>query len=453
MRSSYILRFYFLFFIAVVYCQQVHCQQALMRFAGNRTAAYAGDSGLAVIAALDHPAAICFDQAGDCYIADEINCTIRKVNVNTGIITTIAGNGTAGFAGDSGLSTQSMLNYPNGLSFDGFGRLYIADALNNRVRAIDIFTNIITTVAGKGAAGYSGDGGWAWDAELNTPEGIYAEPSGTVFIADAANNVIRRVDYPTFVITTVAGNDTAGYSGDSSLAIHAELNQPNAVCEDKFGNLYIADSKNSVIRKVVLSTGIITTIAGNGVNGYAGDSSAAINAELGEPIGLTTDDAGNLYIADANNTVRKVDMTTGIIVTMAGDGYQGYSGDYCLLPNCRLYEPNGVAISPAGNLYIADEWNNVVREIVPYTGVEKANPADFLKVYPNPCQGLFTIQLPDNINSAELEINNILGQKVYASAASANKMQVDLSAMPAGIYMLYLKSKENVSVQQIIISR
>ena len=214
------------------------------------------------------------DASGNLYIADTGNNRIRKVSA-TGIITTVAGNGSAGYSGDGGPATSAQLDGPEGVAVDGSGNLYIADTCNNRIRKVSA-TGIITTVAGNGSAGYSGDGGPATSAQLSLPAGVAVDGSGNLYIADSGNNRIRKVS-ATGIITTVAGNGSPGYSGDGGPATSAQLNQPAGVAVDASGNLYIADSSNNRIRKVS-ATGIITTVAGNGFDGYSGDGGPATSA-------------------------------------------------------------------------------------------------------------------------------------------------------------------------------
>jgi secreted PhoX family phosphatase len=232
-------------------------------------------------------------------------------------IATIAGNGTAGYGGDGGAAGSAQINGANRIASDSAGNLYIADTGNNVVRRVDFLTGVITTVAGNGTAGYSGDGGAATGAELHNPNGVAVDAAGNLFIVDENNAVIRKVAAGTGVITTVAGNGTPGFSGDSGPATSAELNQPDYVALDAAGNLYIADGLNDRIRVVNANTDIITTVAGNGMQGYSGDSGAATSAELYNPTAIVVNAAGYIYIADSGNSrVRKVN-TGGIITTVA----------------------------------------------------------------------------------------------------------------------------------------
>ncbi len=346
-----------------------HSTRVVSTIAGNGTAGYSGDAGPATAAELAGPDDLALDGSGDLYIADSNNNVVREVNLKTGIITTVGGTGTAGYSGDGGPATAASLSDPDGIALNGSGNLFIADTNNNAVREVNLKTGTITTVAGTGAQGDSGDGGPAISAEVNAPEGIAVDGSGNLFIADTGNNVVREVNLATGIITTVAGNGTGADQGDGGPAAAAELNSPEGVAVSASGELYIADSGNSAVRAVNLKTGIITTVAGNGNEGYWGDGGPATLAELASPVGLALDGSGDLFIADnASNTLREVNLGTGIITTAAGGDAQGYSGDGGPATVAELGFPNDVALDASGDLFIADTANNVVREVNGQTG-------------------------------------------------------------------------------------
>jgi sugar lactone lactonase YvrE len=334
--------------------------QTIKTVAGNGNYGYSGDGGSATATALNYPSGVAVDASGNLFIADYHNNRIRKVSTS-GVITTVAGNGTFGYIGDGGSATSAELNYPYGMAVDASGNLFIADTDNSRIRKVST-SGIITTVAGNGNYWYSGDGGSAIYAELNQPSGVAVDDSGNLFIADQRNNVIRKVS-TSGIITTVAGNGTYGYSGDGGSADSAELAEPSGVVVvDASGNLFIADNGNVRIRKVSTS-GIITTVAGNGTGGYSGDGGSADSAELGGPASVAVDASGNLFIADeGTNVIRKV-STTGIITTVAGNGTFGFSGDGGSAASAELYGPSGVAVDASGNLFIADYNNSRIREV------------------------------------------------------------------------------------------
>jgi len=321
--------------------------------AGTGVAGYSGDGGQATSTQLNFPLGVNVDAQGNVFVADTSNNRVRKIN--GGIITTIAGTGTAGFAGDGGQATSAQLNIPGGVAVDAQGNVYIADEDNHRVRKIS--GGIITTVAGNGVAGYSGDGGQATSAQLNFPHGVTVDAQGNVFIVDTSNNRVRKVSGG--IITTVAGNGVAGFSGDGGQATSAQLNFPRQVAVDAQGNLYIADTVNHRVRKV--TGGVITTFAGTGVAGFSGDGGQATSAQLNFPRGVALDAAGNLYIADDNSRIRKV--SGGVITTIAGTGVAGFSGDGGQATSAQLNFPWGLAVDASGNLYIGDYTNNRVREI------------------------------------------------------------------------------------------
>ena len=496
----------------------------IMTVAGNGSAGFSGDGGPATSAELATPAAVALDAAGNLYIADHDNNRVRKVDATTGTITTVAGNGTAGYSGDGGAATNAKLNFPVGIALDSAGDIFITDNVDNTVREISATTGIITTVisnestpspgfngpvgiaidgsgnlfiadtgnhrvvkltigsgtistvAGNGAAGSSGDGGPATSAALNYPAGVTLDSAGNLYINDALSNNIRKVSAATGIISTVAGDGTAGYSGDGGAAVDAEINDPGGVAVDSAGNLYIPDASNSVVREVspltfpstavasssatqnlllqttaaetissftvpvsqgnkqeytvgtvagcvvdgvtsnpagtictipitfspgypglrpvpiqavtsagnvniglnglgvgplaALTPGIITTTAGNGTSGYTGDGGPATSAGIYEPQGVALDNAGDVYFADFyHHVVRRIDAASGIITTVAGNGTEGFSGDGGSATSAELNYPEGISLDSAANLYIADSGNYRVRKVDAATGI------------------------------------------------------------------------------------
>lgn len=310
------------------------------------TVGYSGDGGAAVNATLAHPGAVAYDASGNIYIADTNNHVIREITKSTGAIMTVAGDGTPGFSGDGSAATSAQLDTPTGVAVDSSGNLYIADTHNQRIRKVSAGT--ITTIAGNGTAGYSGDGASATAAELNMPASIAAGTDGALYIADTGNQRIRKVSAGT--ITTAAGTGEQGYAGDGGAATAALLDTPIAIAVDAGNNLYIADRHNQRVREV-LASGTINTLAGSGTpifgGGYSGDGASAALASLSSPTGVSLDGNGNIYIADTNNQrLRQVSNST--IATIFGDGTQDPS---------TLNAPSGVASDAIGDLSLADTLN------------------------------------------------------------------------------------------------
>jgi uncharacterized protein (TIGR03437 family) len=355
--------------------QKVSPDGTVAIIAGNGKAGYSGDGGPASSAQFSNPPGVAVDSNGDLFIADRINYRVRKVSTS-GVVTTVAGNGTgriffdcsssryAAPAADTGPATSAQLSYPLGVAVDRDGNLFIADALENRIRKVSP-SGIITTVAGTGSCGgFSGDGGPASDAQLWDPVAVAVDSNGNLLIADLGNQRIRKVS-PSGIISTMAGDGTPGFSGDGGPAnkAHLRLDCDNTICGgvavDSHGNLFIADAGNNRIRRVS-PDGIITTVAGTGEQGFSGDGGQATSAQLSIPRGVTADSADNLFISEEGR-IRKV-SPGGTIATVAGGvpfGTRlGFSGDGGLATSARLSWPVGVAVDSAGNLLIADPGFN-----------------------------------------------------------------------------------------------
>ena len=331
--------------------------------AGNGIAGYLGDSGPANAAEINSPGGMAVDSAGDLFFADDGNDVVREVVKATGEIVTVAGDGIAGYSGDGGPAIDAELNNPRDVAVDYAGNVFIADLNNNVIREVVKLTGEIITVAGNGEAGYSGDGGPATAAELSGPRGTAVDSSGNLFFAD--NDRIREVQMATGRIKTVAGNGTFGYSGDGGPATAADLNGPNSVAVDASGDVFFTDGANFRIREVVNSTGDIITIAGDGAAGYGGDGEPSIAAMLDNAFGVAVDSLGNVFIADdGNDRVREVVQATGEILTVAGSGIAGLGGDGGAATAAEL-SPFRVAVDSVGDVFIADASDNVIREFTP----------------------------------------------------------------------------------------
>ncbi len=347
--------------------------QIITTIAGNGTAGYIGDGGQATVAELKSPGWVTVDASGNLFIADELNNCIRKVTT-LGIISTLVGNGTQGYSGDGGQASLAQLYKPSAIAIDVYGNLYISEYGNNCVRKVNT-AGIITTVAGNGMAGFSGDGGQATAANLRS-YGVAVDAVGNIYIADGPNSRVRKVN-TLGIISTIAGNGTMGFSGDGGQATAAMLNYPQRIVVDAVGNIFISDASNNRIRKID-NSGAINTVAGNGTAGYTGDGGFATSAQINTPLGINVDVFGNLYISDRNNNrIRKVN-TSGIISTIAGNGTGGFSGDGGQATAAELNSPEGLSIDASNNLYIADFNNNRIRKVTATASVSSAcNNLDF----------------------------------------------------------------------------
>jgi sugar lactone lactonase YvrE len=332
-------------------------------FAGTSAKGFNGDGGDATDAALNSPQRVAVDSSGNTYIADYGNHAIRKVT-SAGKISTIAGMGIAGYSGDGGAATSALLNYPMGLAVDSSSSLYIADYKNNVVRKITS-AGVISTVAGTGTAGNGASGNSATATNLNGPSGVAVDSSGNLYIADTNNNLIRKVDLSTGILTTFGGTGASAFSGDGGVATAAGFYKPQGLYLDSSGNLFVCDTSNHAVRKIAVSTATVSTVAGNGTYGSGGDDGLATGAVLSGPTDVVANSGGDLFIADpSNNVIRKVTASTGKITTIAGTGVAGYSGDGSSATSAELDQPTGLVFLN-GSLLIADSANNEVR-IVKY---------------------------------------------------------------------------------------
>jgi sugar lactone lactonase YvrE len=332
--------------------------------AGNGVRGYGGDDGAAIEATLNSPMGVALDAEDNLYIADLGNHCIRRVDAISGAITTIAGTGVEGFNGDNIAATSAQLDSPFAIEIDKSGNLYIADTGNSRVRRVDAVTGIISTIAGTGTAGFSGDGGPATAAKMREPIDLAFDSIGNLYLADYRDRRVRKVDGLTGAISTVAGTGSQGYNGDGIPAVTASLHTPWGIAVDRAGHLFISDAINERIRRVDAVTGLIATHAGNGETGFSGDGGVATAAQIDYPAGMGFDGAGNLFIAVMDNhRVRRVDAATGEITTVAGTEANGYSGDGGPATSAQLKFPNDVVLDSKGHLYIADQSNNRIRRV------------------------------------------------------------------------------------------
>ncbi len=402
--------------------------------AGSVSGGYSGDGGQATSAQLLAPAGVSLDAAGNIYIADEYNNCIRKVNTS-GVISTVAGKDTAGFSGDGGDATAAKLNHPTCVVVDAAGNMYIADKENNRIRKVTA-SGTISTIAGTGMQGFSGEGDTATQAMLNRPNCVAVDTAGNVYIADRYNNRVRKIKASTGIITTVVGNGWGGYNGDYfPIATMASLDKPQGVAISPAGHLYIADTDNDRIRNLDMLTGKVTTVTCiSGAPPYHKNNTLSLG-----PTSIAFDGVGNMYVADQYHyLIKKVD-SNGTLYIIGGNYIFGYSGDGGNAKLAKLSLVKGIAADAAGNVYIADQGNNRVRYITTTVDAKmiKAQTGG-VSVYPNPSQsGRFTL----NISSAMSEkvavfVTDLSGKVVYSMNTETNKQtQIELN-QPSGMYVI-----------------
>jgi cysteine-rich repeat protein len=339
--------------------RRIELDGSITTIAGTGVGGYSGDGGPAVLAQLANPSGIAVDGLGRVIVADTDNNVIRRIDTD-GTIATIAGTGIANYSGDGGQAVDATLSAPQGVAVDATGRVLIADTRNSTVRRIAV-DGVISTIAGDGSPGFGGDGAAATGAQLAFPVGIALDATGQIFIGDTVNERIRRIT-SAGIIDTVGGNGTGAYAGDGGLATAASLSSPYGVAVDAEGQVAITDTANERIRRIDV-TGTISTIAGNGTFGFGGDGGMATSAQLRDPFLLATDAMGRVYITDTNNNrIRRIELD-GTITTVAGTGQPGFSGDGGLATKAELKKPDGVAIDPAGRIFIADTYNNRIRMV------------------------------------------------------------------------------------------
>ena len=330
--------------------------------AGTGKSGYDGDGGPAGSALLNEPFMCVFDRQGNLYVAEAMNHCVRRIDGHSNVITTVAGTGELGYSGDAGPATRATLNQPYALNVADNGDLYIVDRLNAVIRKVDAASGIISTVAGTGTPGPSGDGIPATQAALREPNDCFLDRHGGLLIADVQDQRIRRLDLATGVITAFAGNGEKARAGDGRPATKASILGARAVCQDGGGNTYICEREGNGVRKVG-ADGIMSTVAGTGERGYRGDGGSALTATWGAPKALRCDLQGNLLVVDTeNHAIRRIDAVTGIVITVAG-GQHGANGDGGPATAAGLDRPHGCCVDAQGNLYIADSNNHRIRVV------------------------------------------------------------------------------------------
>jgi sugar lactone lactonase YvrE len=406
--------------------------------AGSGTPGYSGDGGPASTAELHWPGQLTVDDSGSIYICDWYNNAIRKVNTSGVISTVVSGGGIYG---------------PSGVAVDATGNVYFAEVGNNVINKVTT-TGVITKIAGNGNAGYAGDGGQATNAMFLGAYGLALDAFGNVYVADCNNHRIRKIS-TAGIITTVAGTGMAGYGGDGGLATNAQLNRPTGIDIDAQGYMYIADEDNNRIRKIS-PTGIITTIAGNGTGAHSGDGGLAIAAALNVPDEVVVDANGNIYIAEYySNVIRKIDGA-GIITTIAGNGSFGFAGDGGPAIDAEFNGVYGVAIDASGNIYIGDQNNNRIRKLSVITGIEQPQDANYnLSVFPNPSAGTFQLKIPEELQLKDIVVTVIdfSGREVFKQKQTKVQPTIDISDQPNGLYFIAVTIDGKQFTSKVVVSK
>ena len=405
---------------------------------------WGGDGVLATDSHLSQVNDVLVDTNGNVYIAEET--AIRKIDAQTQIISLYAGSYQGGIGCDGCPATSAKLSHANAIAFDKQGNLYIADYGHGRIRKVDAVTGIMTTYAGNSTLGYSGDGGPATSAQLRKPLDIAFDADDNLYIADRYYH-IRRVDRQTGIITTIAGNGVLGSWNNGDDVSNVQIGGIGGICFDKQGNLYVADGDNRRIGKID-QQGIITTYCGTGAFGNSGNGIPAIDAETRASSKIRVDKNDNVYVLDGY--VRRINHLNGIIEIVAGTASSGFSGDGGPALQAQLHNPVSVFADQNGDLLIADQLNYRIRKI---TGVVSINdpksPSDFV-LYPNPSNGVVYIASSESVK--KVEARNITGQLVAVLKLIDNPTRLDLSNQPSGVYIISVFGDSGVTSKKLVIN-
>ena len=431
------------FYVILLLLPLVANAQNITTISGNGNG---GDGTPAISAHVYDPCGLVFDKYGNLYFATNLDNRVRKIDTS-GVISTIAGTGSAGFNGDSIPAITAELNQPVNLAIDTAGNIYIADAANNRIRKITMATGIITTVAGNGIGTFSGDNGIATSASLYGPSSICFDGHGNMYIADYANGRLRKVN-TSGVITTIAGTGVAGWSGDGGLATTAKC-IPIDVRTDNSDNIFIVNwgtgstSGGGGVRKINTS-GVISTIAGDTASYvYNGDEILATHANM-NPQFITLDNNGIVYLSDyTNNRIRKVGPD-GIIHTVVGNGIAGNTGDNSLATMAEIYYPSGLVFDSCGNLYFGQVGIPRIRKVTFYNScfpesIREVNALGDVKIYPNPAYDNVTISGGKTIN--DIAVINVVGQTVIKQNSNSNNIVLNVEGLQSGVYFIKVSDR------------
>lgn len=420
-----------IFVLVGLFMPMLFAAQKIYTVAGTGTLGYSGDGGLATQAQLNRPNSIAFAAAGNMYIADQSNYRIRKVNTS-GQISTIAGDGITGFAGDGGPAVSARISSPSGVAVDNTGNVFFCDQQNSRIRKINT-AGVITTVAGNGQFAFSGDGFQASLAQLFSPRNVIIDPNGNILFVDYGNGRIRKIT-TSGIIYTVAGGGTLTTEGVQ--ATSALLDNVNGIAADGSGNIYLSESDKNRVRKID-ALGVINTIAGTGIAGASGNGGPALNAQFDFPSGLSVLN-NEIYVTEwGNHWVRKIN-STGIVTVIAGTGSPGISTDGTTATAAAFHSPDAVVATAGGNVYIVDWAHNKVWMMCEnnclFTAIEENRSEQKIQVYPNPAANTLYVGLDESCEKCKFTIIDALGRKVFEQEAVLGLNSIDLNFWAKGLY-------------------
>lgn len=453
-------------------------QGIIRTIAGTGLASFSGDGGPAIGATFSNPSGVATDVAGNIYIADYYNHRIRFIDVTDGNIYTIAGNGVGTYSGMGGLAKDMGMRYPNSIFVGSDCSYYVSDHFADAVYEIkrsgsssssgghghghghghgDHNDDNGNNDGGNNCQGNSGDGGDASLATMKIPRGVWKDKFGNKYIADYGNNKVRMIN-TSHIMSTFTGG-ISGFSPNGTPVASCAWGSINGICTDAAGNVYVSDGANHVVRKINITTGLVNTIAGNGTAGYSGDNGSPVMAKLHTPGNLFINSSGNLFICDAgNHTIRVMNVNSNftVIKTVAGTGTLGFSGDGGPADAAKLNQPSGVWEDASGTIYIADMGNQRVRSIVGsgyknVNGLVNTTADNSIVIYPNPSRGTFTVLTGTVQANTTIEVFNIFGQKVNTTPVIMPQTTISLS-QPAGIYTVVVSSSTGSTTQQVVIN-
>jgi sugar lactone lactonase YvrE len=429
---------------------QYHAQAQIITTVAGGGTANPGKGGSATDCVLDRPAAVALDAAGNIYICERDANRVRKVTTD-GTIITIAGTGTLGYSGDGGPATAAMLYSPNCVVVDESNNVFIGDQISV-IRKIDAAGNI-NTVAGVGTVGFSGDGGPATNAQLHVPSGLAFDADGNLLIADFENNRIRKVT-ASGIITTVAGTGLTEFNGNNIPATDANIT-PYGIATDGMGNILVASSLSCSVRKIN-AVGYINTIVGTSVLGFSGDLGPATDAQLFAPMGVCADNAGNILVSDTrNHRIRKIDAD-GNITTIAGNGLNTFAGDGGPATAASITLPMSIALDNTGSLIVCDYGNNRIRKINGVVAVKNSatRPEANMKLVPNPNTGSFTLTVPSVTNEpVYIVVMDVMGRIVQQVENTTNTTIPVIVEHGPGTYIVNAVTHSGGRCSEVVVVR